>query len=50
MKFKHFIWIATAVVAIATMAAGVAVFVNRYICNKDKEYNYIECDCTPDED
>ncbi|MEE1026759.1 MAG: hypothetical protein U0L55_07125 [Acutalibacteraceae bacterium] len=49
MKLKHFMWIITAVVAIVAMAAGVAVFVNRYLSAK-KDMDYIECDCEPDPD
>ena len=49
MKFKHLMWIVTAVVGIVAMAAGVAVFVNRYL-NTKKNMDYIECECEPDPD
>ena len=49
MKFKHLMWIITAAVAVTAMAAGVAVFINRYL-NHKKDIDYIECDCEPDPD
>lgn len=49
MKLKHLMWIVTTVVAIVAMAAGVAVFVSRYL-NTKKDMDYIECECEPDPD
>ena len=49
MKFRTIMWIITGAVAIVAMAAGVAVFVNRYLSAK-KDMDYIECDCEPDPD
>lgn len=49
MKLKHLMWIITALVAVVTVAAGVAVLVNRYL-NSKKELDYIECDCEEDDD
>ncbi len=49
MKFRHLMWIFTALVAVTSIAAGVAVFVNRYL-NIKKNTNYIECDCDCDDD
>ena len=40
MKLKHFFWIASAIVA--AMAAGIAVFVSRFLKEEDEE-NYLEC-------
>ena len=49
MKFRTLMWIITAAVAVVAMAAGVAVFVNRYL-NTKKDLDYIECDCECDPD
>ena len=49
MKLRTIMWIVAAGVAIIAMAAGVAVFVNRYL-NTKKDMDYIECDCEPDAD
>lgn len=49
MKLRHLIWIIAAGVAIIAMAAGVAVFINRYL-NHKKDVDYIECDCETDPD
>lgn len=49
MKFRTIMWIITGAVAIVAMAAGVAVFVNRYL-NTKKDMDYIECECEPDPD
>lgn len=48
MKFRHFIWILTAFVAVVSMAAGVAVVINRYLAAKNNT-DYIECDCSTDD-
>ncbi len=47
MKLKHVLWIVTAITAIAAIAAGVAVFVNRFLAEEDEE-NYLECEVEPD--
>lgn len=49
MKLRHIMWILAAVVAVTAMAAGVAVFINRYL-NHKKDVDYIECDCDEDPD
>ena len=49
VKFKHLMWILTGLVAVVSMAAGVAVLVNRYL-NSKKKLDYIECDCDVDSD
>ena len=49
MKFRTLMWIIAAAVAVVAMAAGVAVFVNRYL-NTKKNTDYIECECEPDPD
>lgn len=49
MKLKHIMWIITAIAAVAALAAGVAVFVNRFLAEEDEE-NYLECEVTPDEE
>ncbi len=48
MKFRHFMWLLTGLVAVVAMAAGVAVLVNRYLAVKNNA-DYIECDCEDDE-
>jgi len=50
LKLRYVIWIITAVVAIVSMAAGVAVLVNRHFSNNGEQYNYIKCECDSDED
>ena len=42
MKMNHFFWIASAIVAVTAMAAGIAVFVSRFLAEEDEE-NYLEC-------
>ncbi len=49
MKLKHVMWAITIIIGIVAMAAGVAVFVNKYLAKKG-EVGYIECDCDVDED
>lgn len=44
MKAKHVLWIFTGIVAIVTMAVGVAILVDRYISRKECPDGYIECD------
>jgi len=48
MKLKHVMWIVAAIVAVAAMAAGIAVFVTRFLSEEDEE-NYLECEIEPDE-
>lgn len=43
MKLKHVLWIMSAIVAVAAMAAGIAVFVSRFLAEEDED-NYLECD------
>lgn len=50
MKLKHFVIIAAALAGIATVAAAVAVFVNRYLGGGVKSMGYIECNCSEDEE
>lgn len=47
MKTKHVLWILSGLVAVITMAVGVAVIVDRYLSRKECPDGYIECD-TPD--
>lgn len=47
MKVKHVLWIVGAVLAVAAIAAGIAVFVNRFLAEEDEE-NYLEYDVEPD--
>ena len=49
MKSKHVLWIVSAVVGVVAMAAGVAVLVNKYLSDRKTCTEYIECDCTEDE-
>lgn len=50
MKAKHIFTAIAIIIGIITIAAGVAVLIDRYL-KKDNECadGYIECDCTPDE-
>ena len=48
MKAKNILWIFTGLVAVCAIAAGVALFVNRYLLSND-DSRYIECDCSDDE-
>ncbi len=48
MKMKHIIWIITGIVAVISMAAGIAVLVDRYLRPASGKQNYIECDCEPE--
>lgn len=47
MKLKHVLWTITGVIAIVTMAAGIAVIIDRLITRKECPDGYI--DCSPDE-
>ncbi len=49
MKFKHVMWIVAAVVAVAAVAAGIALFVTRFLKEEDED-NYIECDLEPSDE
>ena len=49
MKFRTLMWIIAAAIGVVAMAAGVAVFVNRYL-NTKKDMDYIECECDSDPD
>ena len=48
MKLKHVLWIVSAIVAVAAVVAGVAVFVTRFLAEEDED-NYIECDVGADD-
>jgi uncharacterized membrane protein YqiK len=48
MKAKHVLWIIGTIVAVAALAAGVALFVTRFLAEEDEE-NYIECEVGADE-
>lgn len=43
MKLKHVAWIITAFVAVACMAAGVAVLVDKYFGERIAKKNYVDC-------
>ena len=49
MKAKSVFWIISAVVAIAALAAGVAVFVSRFLAEEDED-NYLECEVEGEEE
>ena len=49
MKLKHVLWIVGAILAVAAVVAGIALFVTRFLAEEDEE-NYIECEVGPDED
>ncbi|MBO5852887.1 MAG: hypothetical protein J6Q74_03660 [Clostridia bacterium] len=44
MKAKHVLWILTGLVAVVTMAVGVAVLVDRYLTRKECPDGYITFD------
>ena len=44
MKLKHVLWIITGIVAVVTMAVGVAILVDRFITRKECPDGYIECE------
>lgn len=48
MKLKHVLWIVSAIVAVAAVVAGVAVFVTRFLAEEDED-NYIECEVGADD-
>lgn len=43
MKAKHVLWILSGIVAVVAMAAGIAVFVDRYLKSKECPDGYIDC-------
>lgn len=43
MKLKHVLWIISGVVAIVAMAAGIAIFIDRYITRKECPDGYVDC-------
>ncbi len=50
MKLKNVLWIASIVVGVITIAAGVAVLVDHLLKKRDNCFEgYIESDCTPEE-
>jgi hypothetical protein len=49
MKLKHVLWILTGLVAVAALAAGIAVFVSKFLAEEDEE-NYLECEVDADEE
>ena len=49
MKMKHVLWILTGLVAVAALAAGIAVFVSKFLAEEDEE-NYLECEVDADEE
>lgn len=49
MKLKHVLWILSGLVAVAALAAGIAVFVSRFLAEEDEE-NYLECEVESDEE
>jgi hypothetical protein len=49
MKLKHVMWILTGLVAVAALAAGIAVFVSKFLAEEDEE-NYLECEVDADEE
>ena len=50
MKAKHVLWFLAGIVAVVTMAVGVAVLVDRYLNRKECPDGYIECDTDDVED
>ncbi len=49
MKLKHVMWVLTGLVAVAALAAGIAVFVSKFLAEEDEE-NYLECEVDADEE
>lgn len=43
MKIKHIFWFFSAVVAVVTMAVGVAVLVDRFISRRECPDGYLDC-------
>ena len=43
LKAKHVLWIISGIVAVAAMAAGIAVFIDRYLKNRECPDGYIDC-------
>ena len=49
MKLKHILWILSGLVAVAALAAGIAVFVSKFLAEEDED-NYLECEVETDEE
>ncbi len=49
MKLKHVLWILAGLAAVAALAAGIAVFVSKFLAEEDEE-NYLECEVDSDEE
>lgn len=49
MKFKNVLVALSVLVGIVSMAAGVAVIIDRVLKKKECYEDYIECDCAEDE-
>ncbi len=50
MKAKYVLSVIAIIIGIVTMAAGVAVLVDRLLKKRNESFDgYIECDCTPEE-
>ena len=50
MKFKHAMWVITGILAVVSLAVGIAMLVDRFLLNKyDNSGEYIECECEPNE-
>lgn len=45
MKLKHLFWILSGIVAVVTMAAGIAVIIDRFMTRKECPDGYIDCGC-----
>ena len=50
MKLKHVLWILSGLVAVVTMAVGIAVVVDRFLNRKECPDGYIECETEDYED
>ena len=49
MKFKNVLVALSVIIGIVSMAAGVAVIVDRILKKKECYEDYIECECAEDE-
>ena len=43
MKLRHVFWVLSGIVAVVAMAAGIAVFIDRYISRKECPTGYLDC-------
>lgn len=43
MKLRHVFWFLSGLVAVVAMAAGIAVFIDRFISRKECPTGYIDC-------